>query len=684
MGWLRLGFAPRTVLPIGFGVGLIIVAWFRSRTVLWLVASAFALITIIKYFILFPATSHNGEHYVVTGVLLLGDLLVISAMAHLWIAAHDSLHRQNAELEAANTELVTREEEIARQNEELQSQTEELERQSEELRVTNEELAHRERTLQSLLSLSRTLATQMSRDETMTRICETLGELVNGPTAASAILEHQQDRLVVRCHHGFGPNGVNVESIPSTKSFAALVLSRGRTGYIEDISMRPDLVFLQPAEGPPMASVLAAPLRIGGTPVGTLEIYSRDKRGWSDEQISLVESLAAQTSVSLEAAQLFETISRERQRFEAVLWTVPIGIAVANGECSDVRVNPAGAAILNVPPDANIAAANVGTWQEFSDGHPLSPEHSPISRACRGIDTISQEIELVLPSNRRLVMLVNARPIRDKEGKIVGAVSAFADITPQKELQRELDLRRREAEEASVRKTRFLAAVSHDIRTPANAISLLAELIRRTAVNPSLLGDIPELARELHGSALSLINLLSDVLDVARFDSDKVELLESEFSLNELLDEEQRQMQPLARDRNLELIAVAWPEPIWLRTDRIKLARVLGNLIGNAIKFTERGEVRVEVSQFDAGGVQVRVIDTGVGIAPEHMRHIFDEFFQLRNPERDRSKGTGLGLTICKRLVDAMGAKIDVESAPGQGSTFTVSLPASNVLHGHR
>ena len=222
-------------------------------------------------------------------------------------------------------------------------------------------------------------------------------------------------------------------------------------------------------------------------------------------------------------------------------------------------------------------------------------------------------------------------------------MAAFVDITPQKELQRELDARRREAEEASVRKTRFLAAVSHDIRTPANAISLLAELIRRTATNPAMAGEVPDLARELHGSAVSLVNLLSDVLDVARFDSDRIELQESEFPLAGLLAEESRRMLPLARDKGLELHFAAADESLWLRTDRIKLSRILGNLVGNAIKFTERGGVRVDVARADDGGVRFRVTDTGIGIAPEHLRHIFDEFFQLRNPERDRNKGTRPG-----------------------------------------
>src|SRR6185437_1519992 len=275
--------------------------------------------------------------------------------------------------------------------------------------------------------------------------------------------------------------------------------------------------------------------------------------------------------------------------------TVPIGISVANADCTDIRVNPAGAAILNVPPDSNVALQIAsGNWLGMRDGRELPPGEFPIARACKGNDTAADEIEIVLPGNRRKMFLVNARSIRDKAGQIVGAVSAFAEITRQKELQHELDLRRREAEEASVRKTRFLAAVSHDIRTPANAISLLAELIRRTAANPGMSAEIPDLARELHGSAISLVNLLSDVLDIARFDSGKVELQESEFSLNELLDEEHRQMQPLAREKGLDLVTNGSHEIVRIRTDRIKLARVLGNLIGNAIKFTDRGEISVE------------------------------------------------------------------------------------------
>ncbi|HWE03875.1 MAG TPA: HAMP domain-containing sensor histidine kinase [Tepidisphaeraceae bacterium] len=244
----------------------------------------------------------------------------------------------------------------------------------------------------------------------------------------------------------------------------------------------------------------------------------------------------------------------------------------------------------------------------------------------------------------------------------------------------ELQMRRHEAEEASIRKTRFLAAVSHDIRTPANAIGLLAELVRRTATNPAKTSEVAELANELQASAISLVNLLSDVLDVARFDSGRVELQESEFPLVELLAELHRQMLPLAREKKLEFNWHAPAVPIVIRTDRIKLARVLGNLIGNAIKFTDAGSVRVEADEPDATGIAIRVIDSGVGIPVEFQRHIFDEFFQIKNPERNRNKGTGLGLTICKRLTDAMGGALEVHSGTGQGSTFTVKLPSEFVV----
>jgi hypothetical protein len=308
----------------------------------------------------------------------------------------------------------------------------------------------------------------------------------------------------------------------------------------------------------------------------------------------------------------------------------------------------------------------------------LKPNEYTLPRALAGEQISDEELEIRTRSGGRFTALVSASPIRDRAGVIVAAVTAFVDITPLKQLQDEFDRRRRDAEEASIRKSRFLAVVSHDIRSPANAISLLAELILRTAKNPKDVAEIPELAGELQRSSLSLVHLVSDVLDLSRLDAGRVELHESEFTASQWISDECRQLQPLAEQKKLQFDFSA-PPSMRLRADRIKMSRVLNNLVGNAIKFTESGQVHVTAERLADGRLRITVADSGIGIEPEDLPRIFDEFFQLKNPGRDR-KGSGLGLSISKRLVEVMGGQLEVSSEPGKGSTFSATLPASLIL----
>jgi signal transduction histidine kinase len=248
-----------------------------------------------------------------------------------------------------------------------------------------------------------------------------------------------------------------------------------------------------------------------------------------------------------------------------------------------------------------------------------------------------------------------------------------AEIERQNE---ELERRRREAEEASARKTRFMASVSHDIRTPVNAISLMAEVMCRTADNPAFAAELPDIARRLKSNALSLVDLLSEVLDIACFDSGQIELKSTRVSLNQLLDEQCRALLPLAQAKGLTLRLHSAPEPIWVHIDRVKLSRVVVNLLTNAIKYTEQGGVTATIEAISGGAVSVVVQDTGVGIPPDWLDRIFDEYAQLTNPDRDPNKGWGLGLPICKRLIQMLGGAISVTSQVGKGTTFTVRLPS--------
>jgi len=685
------------IVPIAYGFPVGLCAWVPRRRFLW----SLTLLAIALNFarmLLGPPPSPEAAQWAALVNRALAAIVTLAAAAlvhlrageHRWIEGERAdFQRRNVEFESANRELERSEQEISRQNEELQSQTEELqsqteelERQSEELRVTNEELAHWEKMLEQLLELSRSLTGDLDRNQTLTRICESLGQLMEGTTVA--ILERQGDELVEQCHYGFGPDGPLSRTIPFTSSFAALVMTAGHTGYLEDLRLRPDLCVLGPRDGEPFRAVLSSPFRVRGACVGVIEAYARVPRAWSEAQIALIESLAAQTAISLQTSELMDELRKERQLFETVFRTVPLGLAVAlDPEQRHVRLNPAGAALLNLPVNENIAPATpagLKLSKALQGAGPGLPD--PLTRALRGVEVIGEELQLVLPVGRTLHLLVGAAPFHDARGRIAGAVQAFADISTQTAQRRELERRRREAEEASLHKTRFLAAVSHDIRTPANAIGLMAELIRRYASHGELSRQIPELAERLQANIRSMMDLVGDLLDIARFDSGKIEMVESEFTLDQLIAEECRHLAPLAQEKGLELRFDPLGHPIWVRTDRVKLARVLGNLIGNAIKFTPSGEVRLGavVTPAPDPRILIRVADSGIGIPADQLERVFDEFAQLRNPERAEGKGSGLGLSICRRLVEAMGGSITVESKVGRGSVFTVALPSSSLV----
>lgn len=670
-------------------------AWVRSRAFLWTIVATQVLFNYLGMVWGQPPIGYPAPlpvHWLIR-TSIAGTLVVLGGFVDVWmrtqrhlVNARAVLEERAHALEGINRELLAREEEVARQNEELQSQSEELERQSEELRIANDDLAARERMLDQLLALSRTLATELTREQVMTTICETLTDLLGETADASAVLLRHGDALRVHCHAGFGPEGTREAQLPYQSSFAALVLTRGEAGFLEDTSLRPDLTFVQPRSGAAFQAVVGVPITARGRSIGALEAYCRQPARWTEQQISLLSSIAAQASISLETATLFEDLERERARFETVFRTLPLPVLVAEDpEGRQVAGNPAVAALFTTSLGANfspIAPPRARVRRSvLRDGVAVPVEDLPLMRVLRtGEDVIGEELDILLPSSRRVSVIASAAAFYDGDGRISGGVCAFVDITARKALEHEIEARRRESEEASVRKTRFLAAVSHDIRTPANAIRLQAELIKRSADDPALILRVGALARQLQGNAIALVELVGEVLDLTRFDSEKIELQETEFPLGEVLLDECRQLEALAHARGLSVTCTPLERPLWLRTDRIKLARVLGNLIENAIKFTAAGGVDVTAARTDRGEAVLRVRDTGQGIPLADHERIFDEFFQLRNPERDRSKGRGLGLAICKRLVDAMGGTIRVESEGGRGSTFTVTLPADAIV----
>jgi PAS domain S-box-containing protein len=239
-----------------------------------------------------------------------------------------------------------------------------------------------------------------------------------------------------------------------------------------------------------------------------------------------------------------------------------------------------------------------------------------------------------------------------------------------------------EMRDASAQKSRFLSAVSHDLRTPANVITLLSSLIRKEAerMGAGEASRLIERCRRLETASSAFADLLSDLLEIGSFDSGQKKLREEDFALSDVIEECLATCATAAREKGLRL-RVRWDvAPPGIRGDRTEFGRVLLNLVSNAVKFTQRGFVKVEVSRASEEGLQIGVRDTGPGIPPEHISSVFSEFFQAQNDERDRSKGSGLGLAISRRIMQALGGSLQVESQVGVGSLFTASLPADRVL----
>lgn len=299
--------------------------------------------------------------------------------------------------------------------------------------------------------------------------------------------------------------------------------------------------------------------------------------------------------------------------------------------------------------------------------------YAPLLRMQGEVREIAAEI--VCATGARLPVLINSVLRKDEAGKPLLTRTTVFNATDRKEYERELLRARQRAEQADKAKADFISMMSHEIRTPLTAIMAVGHLLTVTDLSPQQ----QKLLRVLRSSSENLLNLVNQILDFSKIEAGTVSLEERSFDPRELVNGIVSGLRVKADEKGLVLDAyIDERVPAALLGDPVKIGQVLGNLLGNAVKFTAQGSVTLtlQVRELDPDAVWIhfRVTDTGIGISPDRLQHVFDDFTQASYDIGLKYGGTGLGLSISKRLVELHGSELAVESELGRGTTFFFDL----------
>jgi PAS domain S-box-containing protein len=348
------------------------------------------------------------------------------------------------------------------------------------------------------------------------------------------------------------------------------------------------------------------------------------------------------------------------QRFRAICSSAAVGVFEMDESGRQQYANAAALELLGMTEEESSGFG----WMDR-----VHPEDRP--RQDEPFPTGGIEARMVMPNGDIRWSRVQVNPLFSASGAITGYVGAVADLTESKRAEQEWKNAREAAENASRAKSEFLANMSHEIRTPMSGVIGMAEL----ALTTDLSVEQRDYLETIKSSADALLNIINSILDFSKIEAGKLELEHIEFDLGEIIRLTMRPLAVRVQPKGLELLCEMGSDvPPRVVGDPVRLRQMLNNLLGNALKFTEAGEVNlhVEVAQRAEGEVSLHfaVTDQGIGISADKLETIFQPFEQADGTVTRAFGGTGLGLSICARLAPAMGGRIWVESEPGRGSTF--------------